>query len=130
MSANKGPTYGELLEMLKRAERKASQSHGCTSQLLLNELKGSYPDIPIGRPGRFLDTVKRIAAPTLTGKGKLGGTPLRSYLKRQWSPRIRNTTTQGSLMYSLHNYYKTQAYICIVIHIHALGSQLYLQQLI
>ena len=35
----------------------------CTSQFLLNELKGSYPDIPIGRPGGFLDK---------TGKDTIG----------------------------------------------------------
>ena len=113
MSAHKGPTYGELLEMLKNAERKASQStiNGCTSQILINELKDSYPDIPIGRPGRFLDTVKRIAAPTLTGKGKLEGIPLRSYLRRQWTPRIRNTTTQGIIINIIkHKYTHTYSY--------------------
>ena len=99
MTLNKGSTYGDLLEMLKCAERQASAINGSTAQLITDELYHKYPNIYVGRPRHFLDTVKWIAAPTiqpLTGKGKLEGTPLKSYLKRQWSPRIRNTTVQGS----------------------------------
>ena len=99
MALSKGPTYGDLLEMLKCAERKASTINESTAQLLTAELHHKYPNIYVGRPGRFLDAVKRIAAPTLQsliGKGKLEGTPLKSYLKRRWSPRIRTTTIQGS----------------------------------
>ena len=112
MALSKGPTYGDLLEMMKCAERKASTVNESTAQLLTTELHHKYPNIYVGRPGHFLDTVKRIAAPTLqslTGKGKLEGTPLKSYLKRQWSPRIR-TAIQGMHVCFIRNIYTCSSF--------------------
>ena len=85
------PTYGELIHMLEAAEGQSKISG--ESELLASYFHRQYPFIPIGRPSRFHDTVQRIAAPTqcnTMGK-QLGGSPLRSYLKRVWMPRIRNT---------------------------------------
>lgn len=86
------PTYGELIEMLETAEGEAKISRESVSELLLCYFHKRYPHIPIGRASRFYDTVRRIAAPTQSTRlRKLDGSPLRSYLKRVWMPRIRNT---------------------------------------
>ena len=92
------PTYGMLIDMLKYSESKAkSISNGATvtvAELLAAEFKQQFPHIPVSRPSRFLDTVRRLEAPTRPssiGESKLNGSPLRSYLKRRWIPRIRNT---------------------------------------
>ena len=69
------------------------------AELLEATFHCNYPHIQISRPSRFFNTVKRIAAPTrpsAIGHRKLNGSPLRSYLKRHWKPRIRNTQ-QGVL---------------------------------
>ena len=91
------PTYGELIDMLKISEKKAETlSNSCVAELLTAEFRHKFPQIPINRPGRFLDTVRRLEAPTRLsslGKRKLDGSPLTSYLKRRWIPRIRNTCT-------------------------------------
>ena len=81
--------------MLENAERLALEGDASTAELLVAELHCQYPLIPISRPGRFLDTVKRIVAPTLQSRRMLQGTPLQSYLKRKGSPRTRNIRTQS-----------------------------------
>lgn len=84
------PTYGDLIDLLKKVEGQPDAAN-----LLFMEVRQNYPSIPIGRPNRLLDTVKRIAAPTqssLHGGAKLSGSPLATYRKRSWEPRIRNTT--------------------------------------
>lgn len=99
MAAYKVPTYGELIRMLEVAEMEAETSEISVAELLEATFHCSYPHIPISRPSRFFDTVKRIAAPTrpsAIGHRKLNGSPLCSYLKRHWTPRIRNTQ-QGVL---------------------------------
>ena len=87
------PTYGELIEMLLSAEEEAKINGESISELLLSIFRRRYPHISIGRASRFYDTVRRIAAPTQssTRLRQLDGSPLRSYLKRVWMPRIRNT---------------------------------------
>jgi hypothetical protein len=87
------PTYGELIEFLNDAENEEDTSRG-VAEILTENFSAKYPHISISRPCRFLDTVKRIAAPTRSsclGKPKLVGSPLHSYLSRNWSPRIRNS---------------------------------------
>ena len=99
MAAYKVPTYGELIRMLEVAEMEAETSEISVAELLEVTFHCNYPHISISRPSRFFDTVKRIAAPTrpsAIGHRKLNGSPLRSYLKRHWKPRIRNTQ-QGVL---------------------------------
>lgn len=79
------PTYGELIDLFKKSEH---------NEDLLSHFKKIYPDISIGRPDRFYETVSRIVAPTqpsALGKPKLCGSPLTSYRKRTWEPRIRNS---------------------------------------
>nr|MCH9715538.1 hypothetical protein [Gammaproteobacteria bacterium] len=59
-----------------------------------------YTNLVLGRPCRFSETVKRIIAPTkpsLKGDAKLIGSPLTTYRKRIWKPRIRNFAS-GMLM--------------------------------
>ena len=92
------PTYGELIEMLQSAEREAKKMDKSVSELLALKFHSKYSYISIGRHGRFHDTVQRIAAPTRSSRGVkyLNGSPLRSYLKRVWMPRIRNKE-QGTL---------------------------------
>ena len=61
---------------------------------LCSNFKKLYPHIRIARPKRFYDTVSRIAAPTkpsCKGDSKLCGSPLATYRKREWVPRVRNT---------------------------------------
>lgn len=84
--------------MLDSAEREAEKSDKLVSELLVIKFHHKYSHIPIGRASRFYDTVQRIAAPTRSSRrtGHLNGSPLRSYLKRVWMPRIRNNE-QGML---------------------------------
>ena len=100
MAVCKDPTYGELINLLETAEieRNAETS---VADLLAAKFCEKYRNIPINRPSRFLDTIKRIAAPTrpcAIGQRKLEGSPLRSYLRRRWVPRIRHK--QGKLVLS------------------------------
>lgn len=94
------PTYGELISMLKISMTKAETSNSSVAELLATEFQHKFPQIPINRPSRFLDTVRRLEAPTMPsalGGKKLDGSPLRSYLKRRWIPRIRNTHRQQGM---------------------------------
>ena len=63
------------------------------AEILTEKFSLNYPYIPISRPSRFLDTVRRVAAPTKTsaiGQRKLVGSPLASYRCRHWIPRTRH----------------------------------------
>ena len=83
MASSKPPTYGDLLNILESAERQALEGGDrSTAKLLAVELHHKFPHIQISRPGRFLDTVKRIAAPIQQSRQVLQGTPLNPYLKR------------------------------------------------
>ena len=83
------PTHGFLINLLHKAEQKSEIKNANLSAILLADFKLFYPHIQIGRADRFLDTVRRIATPTM-GPNKITGSSLRSYLKRTWTPRIRN----------------------------------------
>ena len=48
------PTYGELIHMLQTSEAKAETV--CNS-VVVDLLTAEFPQIPISRPSRFLDTV-------------------------------------------------------------------------
>ena len=75
-----------------------------SEELLCSKFKRLYPNIYIGRPRRFYETVSRILAPTkhsLRCECKLSGSPLSSYRKRIWEPRIRNQATSGSVLLSI-----------------------------
>ena len=65
------PTYGKLIEILEDAKVEAASNEIPVAELLSAKFSSEYPHIPISRPSRFLDTVRRIAAPTV--------------------PRVRNT---------------------------------------
>ena len=86
------PSYGELIDLLSVAEQE-SKEHA--PEVLVDKVRRIYPHVLIGRPARFFDTVTRLAAPTrpsIIGPPKLSGSPLVSYRKRKWNPRIRNPT--------------------------------------
>ena len=88
------PTYGELIDLLAETEHESPNDE----DLLFSKFKTLYPSISVGRPRRFYETVSRIAAPTqpsLIGVPKLCDSPLSSYRKRTWEPRIRNRPIPG-----------------------------------
>ena len=89
------PTYGDLIDIFEESELECPNSE----ELLCSKFKTLYPNIYIGRPRRFYETVLCIVAPTkpsLRGECKLFGSLLSSYRKRIWEPRIRNPATSGS----------------------------------
>lgn len=86
------PTYKELIQLLSEAEKDQSDMQS-TAELLAARFRDLYPHVSISRPGRFLETVRRIAGPIQNSK--LKGVSRKLYLKRRWSPRSRNTVAQG-----------------------------------
>ena len=83
------PTYGELIDIFVGFEGQAD-----AADLLCSEICRRYPNLSVGRPSRLFDTVQRIVGPTrasLRGTAKLTGSPLVSYRRRVWEPRIRTT---------------------------------------
>ena len=89
--ATRRPTYGELIDLLEKSEKEAPSDY----EALCSKFQQLYPHIRIARPKRFYDTVSRITAPTKPsskGDSKLCGSPLATYRKREWIPRVRNTT--------------------------------------
>ena len=91
------PTYKKLIKLLSEAEKDQSDVQS-TAELLAARIRDLYPHISISRPGRFLETVRRIAGPIRNGK--LKGPSNKSYLKRHWIPRTRNAVTQGMQLHS------------------------------
>ena len=92
MEDHSDPTYGELIDLLSDAEVASNYGEQSVADILTQKFIFKYPHIPVNRPGRFLDTVRRLAAPTMPsaiGEPKLIGSPLRSYRHRQWVPRTR-----------------------------------------
>lgn len=90
------PSYGYLIDLLEDVE-KADEN----ADILSEKFAASYPHIPISRPSRFLDTVRRLAAPTR--QQKLMGSPLIAYRRRHWMPR--NRRQKGVfVLYITHNY--------------------------
>lgn len=74
------------------------EEFGSDQQHLCAEISKRFPSISTKRPGRLVDTITRIVAPTkpsLNGALKLTGSPLRSYRQRIWEPRVR-TAKSGS----------------------------------
>ena len=76
------PTYSELIRLLHKSEQE--QTKNCNlATLLVSNFKELYPHVDISRADRFLDTVRRIAVPTLPsslGTIKLTGASLQTYL--------------------------------------------------
>ena len=95
--ATKKPTYGEMIDLLTEVEQQDSENIVNT---LFDKFIKLYPNVMIGRPGRFYDSVKRIAAPTrpsLVGPSKLSGSPLASYRKRIWVPKVQQAQGNESM---------------------------------
>ena len=89
------PTYKDLIQLLDEAERDGEGTKS-TAELLTCRFCDLYPHVKIGRPSRFLETVRRINGPIKNGR--LKGSSRKSYLKRRWTPRVRNTSAKGSLL--------------------------------
>ena len=90
MATSNNPTYGDLIDIFERHE---GEKHA--TELIFSEVRRRYPCVSVSRPTRFFDTVRRIVGPTrpsLRGTAKLTGSPLASYRRRVWEPRIRNTS--------------------------------------
>ena len=81
--AETAPTYQDLIDLLDEAE----VSEKSTAEVLATMFCEAYPHIPISRPARLLETARRIAGPIRKG----GMTGSAHYLKRTWTPRIRNS---------------------------------------
>ena len=83
------PTYKELIELLEKAEKSASEPGNVlsTAEILTANFSCLYPHIKIGRPARFLETVNRINAPIV--KGSLDESSREPYLRKEWKPRTR-----------------------------------------
>ena len=87
------PTYQQLLQMLSKAESEAANDGAASvAEILATKFSHHFPHIGVQKPGRFLETV-RIAGPIK--HQRLIGSARRSYLKRRWTPRTRNTTYLG-----------------------------------
>lgn len=87
-------TYGDIITLFEECEqvKPGDKDHLC---YVFGKI---YPNIHIGRPGRFYDTVLRIIAPTqssIRGGRSLNRSQLASYRKRLWTPRIRGQSHQG-----------------------------------
>ena len=90
-------TYGELLDLFSQFEGRPD--------LLFSQVSSRYPSISISRPSRLYDTVQRIVGPTkpsLHGPAKLTGSPLATYRKRIWKPRVRTTSGIQSMCAWVH----------------------------
>lgn len=86
------PTYGYLIGLLEEVGAVTASETRSVADILSEKFVACYPHIPISRPSRFLDTVRRLAAPTkpsTLGEQKLMDTPLASYFRRRWMPRNR-----------------------------------------
>ena len=87
------PSYGDLIDLLEAAEIVSETDRDrSVADILTETFTVSYPHIPISRPSRFPDTVRRLAAPakpSAVGWHKLTGSPLTLYHHRHWIPRIR-----------------------------------------
>ena len=71
---------------------------GSDQHLLCAQISKQFPSMSIKRPGRLVDTITRIVAPTkpsLNRASKLTGSPLHSYRQRIWEPRIRIAKNRG-----------------------------------
>lgn len=83
------PMYGDLVDIFERFEGQPD-----VQDLLFAEVCKCYPNVTVSCPSRFYDTIRRLVAPTrpsLHGEAKLTGSPLASYRRRVWQPRVRNT---------------------------------------
>ena len=89
------PSYGEMIDLLSDVEKDVPET-------LCTKFRKLYPYIPIGRPDRFHDTIKWLAAPTrpsIKGPSKLQGSPLVTYRKRIWIPKTNNKPKGMALVF-------------------------------
>ena len=96
------PTYGELISMLKISMTKAETSNSSVAELLATEFQHKFPQIPINRPSRFLDTVRRLEAPTMPsalGGKKTGWFPFEVLPKEKMDSKNQEHTPAARYVY-------------------------------
>lgn len=102
------PSIGELIDFLEAAQiaYETGSEEKTVAEILTERFISKYPHVPISRPSRFLDTVKRLAAPTKPssiGEPKLSGSPLAHYRGREWIPRSRRRQGMSvCVIYNVH----------------------------
>ena len=113
------PTYQDLIQLLGEAEREQDDQRS-TAEVLTARFRQLYPHIEICRPGRFLATVQQIDGPIRNNR--LKGSSRKLYLKRIWTPRIRNTTAKQGTIIFLHAwkltrnmYYSPLPLLCVCV---------------
>ena len=57
------PNHQQLIGMLEKAESQAVEGGMSVAELLTSKFANRFPHIRIGRPGRFLETVRQISGP-------------------------------------------------------------------
>ena len=91
-----GLTYGTVIDVFKECEQKFPGD----AASLVRSLQKLDPALIVGRPGRLYDTISRIVAPTwpaiCRNKAALQEIPLRTYRRRLWAPRTRNSHAKGT----------------------------------
>jgi len=93
------PTYGQLIDIFT--------SNSPDEESAFSDFQTEFPEFPVGRKDRFLESVQRIVAPikpSMIGDSKLIGSHLQSYRKRIWQPRIRNPkgSASGVMIYYIN----------------------------
>ena len=100
------PTYGELIDLFEKYEDQPNAEH-----LICSKVSERHPTICTKRSGRLFNSVQRIVAPTRTslrGPAKIsGGSPLSSYRRRVWQPRITRTVPPGTCTINFFNHTHT-----------------------
>lgn len=92
------PTYGCLIDLHKKYGDNRDKPR------LIKAFKAQYPNIYIGRPDRFHNTITRIVLPTIPTAGKSGSiSDLAAYRAKVWKPRLRNTTKISAGMFTLYS---------------------------
>ena len=103
------PTQGILIDLLQHAECACSKNPAlCMKHVLVSWFEQLYPEArKITRPGRFVATIRRIAAPTqpslLGGSPKLVGDQLLHYRDKPWSPHHGEMRIKGELLIRIKN---------------------------
>ena len=93
------PTQGILIDLLQHAEMPAARIPAlCMKHVLVSWFQQLYPKTrKITRPGRFVASIRRIAAPT---QPKLVGDHLLHYREKPCSPHHGEMRIKGELNYN------------------------------
>ena len=91
-------TYGDLIDLYESVMISATSAEGKQSQdLFIEGMHESFPGYHLSRPKRFIETVQR--RPSFRGPPKLSGSPLLTYCKRTWKPRVPSSGADSQCCY-------------------------------